>query len=140
MEIPEINKKYLGIGIIIIIVLIFLLFLPSFFKVKTINAYFSPSAILSPGQSTNLMIEIRNTLGKDALSASLSVKAIDNKSAIIGEFQQPPQIIEKDQWKKIVVPVSISEGTIEGSYSIEITVTLNGKTEQERVSIEVRKV
>ena len=139
MNLPDINWRYLAIAIaIVIIVAVALAVIPSTLSAKTINAYFSPTNKVSPGQSTNLIVELTNTLDKDATTYTVGVSAV-NQGITIGEFTRPTGAIGKGEMRKVTVPISLSNDLLEGTYSIEITVDLEGTQFSSRVVLEVKK-
>jgi hypothetical protein len=139
MNLPDINWKYLLIVIVlVVIVALVLLFVPQNLSAKTINAYFSPTNKLAPGQNTNLIIELTNTLGKDVGVYDVSVKAI-NSGIIVGSFQKPEGVIGSGEMRKMTVPISLNSTLLEGTYLIEIDVSLDSSPFSSRVALEVKK-
>jgi hypothetical protein len=139
MNLPDINWRYLAIAIaIVIIVAVALAVIPSTLSAKTINAYFSPTNKVSPGQSTNLVIEMTNTLSKDVDSYGIQVNAV-NQGIIVGEFSAPAGTIGQGEMRKVTVPISLSDELLEGTYSIEIKLDLAGEQFVSRVILEVKK-
>ena len=139
MNLPDINWKYLLIAIaLVIIIVLALMFLPQVISAKTINAYFSPTNKLAPGQSTNLVIEATNTIGKDVTSLGVDVKAV-NQGITVGSFQKPSGLIGSGEMRKMIVPISLNSTLLEGTYAVEIDVTLDGNPFSSRVTLEVKK-
>jgi len=139
MRLPTISRKYYVIlAAIIIAAVIISAVMLSLWSVKTINAYFSPTNKVAPGQSTNLTAEITNTVGKDVNSYDVIVRAI-NENITIGAFSQPQGTFGMNELRKITVPVSLSADMLDGTYSIEVDVNLGGVPFSTRVNLEVKK-
>jgi len=138
MELPEIDKRYiLIIAVVLLIAAAALLFLPSLFSQKTVNAYFSTSK-LAPGQNTSLIVEVTNTLGKDVSSVMISVSPLNR--GIIGSLVTPLNgTLGIGEMRRITVPISLETNLLEGTYSIQIDASLDGAQYSARVALEVKK-
>jgi hypothetical protein len=139
MNWPDINWKYLLIAVgLVLVAAVALMFLPQTLSAKTISAYFSPASKLAPGQSTNLIVEVTNTLGKDISSFDITVKAV-NEGIKIGSFQKPTGTIGAGETRRMTVPISLESGLLEGTYLVEIDVSLEDHPFSTRVGLEVKK-
>jgi hypothetical protein len=140
MNLPQVDKKYLAVAIALLFVAVaVIVYLPPAFTSKTINAYFSQST-LSPGQNTDLIVEITNTLDRDIPENefSMSVSSI-NEGITIGEFAQPTGTIGKGDMRKITVPIALSGDLLGGTYSLEIMVNFGEEAHSSRVVLTITK-
>ncbi|MFH0986687.1 MAG: hypothetical protein V1911_01420 [Candidatus Micrarchaeota archaeon] len=140
MHIPveKANNRYLFYGIIFLFLFIFIyfFFIPAL-QPNTSDIYFEKSSI-SPGEATNLVVFVTNSLGEDAQNVIIKAEAVDSASLNVTGSPQTADIIGDGERRKFVFPVTVFEEVREGVYGVDVTINL-GETKKTRVSIEVRE-
>lgn len=128
------NWKIIGIVVLVIILLVLIL-LPK--GAGPLNVFFNPAGPVSPGSTTNLIVEVRNTLDRDLAIVEVSVQPIDNLSLSVATPIQTQQSVGKNELRIFRFPIAVAE-VLDGTYSLEVIVKMDGKEEKTRALLDVR--
>lgn len=139
MDIPAGGNKSLFVGIAVVVILGFLAYfmLSGAGNAPTLRAYFEPSSSVRAGGNATLVVEVVNTLGADVRTLTVSAAAVDPYSVAIVDSPQSQPNVGKGELRKFRFPARIGEAR-EGTYSVTVTVDLDGKLFEVRAGLEVR--
>lgn len=133
----QIGKKHIITAAIVVAALILLALLVP--KPGMVSVRFETGA-LQAGQATTLIVDIRNVLDSDIATATVSARALDPTSVkLLGSPLQTAPNMARGDSRRFTFPIEIVQGAREGSYNIEVTVSMDGKNEIVRATIDVKK-
>lgn len=136
VDFSDIDKRFLVVGIIILVVaIILLLWLPGVFSPKAIDTYFGKS-VLKPGESTTLFVTVTNIFD-DSQSLEVSVGAF-SPSVTVDSSVQTESNVAGGESRRFEFPISVSESARPGIYSILVNATFDGQEVSSKVNFEVR--
>lgn len=140
MEMPAFRKEYVIIPAIVVAAIVLMWLLGPAFGSKPVNARLE-SGVLQFGKSTKLFVDVTNTLDKPA---AMTVTANGSNRDIINispqTVQSDPSVGKGDTRKfEFVVNAILADGSLEGTYHVEVTVTLDGTKETVSLPVEIRK-
>jgi len=137
MELPEFDKKKAGIILGALALILAAALLLNYSQPTKIKAHFESSPV-TPGTQTNLIVEVTNILGEDVNTATLTVTPVSPADVLLSQETRNITNMGRDEWRKFEFPINVSPDAVDGTYSVNIEVTLDGETESTRAFLEVR--
>ena len=131
----QIGKKHIITAVIVVAALVLLALLVP--RPGMVSAHFE-AGTLAPGQSTILVVDVRNVLDADVALATVTVHALDPTSIMVAGSKIAPNLAKGDS-RRFSFPVRVNQTALEGSYNVEVAVNLDGKNETVRATIEVKR-
>ena len=100
-----------------------------------VNVYFE-NPVVHPGNSTVLVIEVRNTGEEDAVNVGINVIP---ESTVLGvsDAKHVEEVIGAGSYRRIKFDVGVSNGATEGNYKVKVNVKMGEKTLTGQAFIEV---
>ena len=132
------KKIWLGIGGIIIVIAIALMFLPFSFGSSTINAYFTPNSVRA-GETLTLVVEVTNTLDENANSLTVNLANGSYDKSVLSfdkEFDTLTFVATGDV-RKFYFTGTVLSDEHPGLYHLDVIVELDGQVETVRPALEV---
>ena len=136
--IPVFRKSFMIVGMLVLVLAIIMLLMPrSIANNQVVQVEFQETTI-SPGETTNLIVTIRNNLANDMEDVEITANPVDKTSLIITKNIQTEEIIGVGEVRKFIFPVSVYDDVREGIYSVEVDTTIKDQSNI-RVTIEVEE-
>lgn len=129
----------LTVLVVVIVALLFLWFIDFSSLLPAANPLslaFSKSKV-APNESALLYVTLNNTLGHDLNSITINAKAIDEKSLEVFPKTRFVDTLGLNETRVLEFSVMAKKEAVNGSYSVEITALIEGKTSSQRINLEI---
>lgn len=136
--IPVFRKSFMIVGILVIILAIIMLLMPRSIANNQVFQVEFQEETISPGETTNLIVTIRNKLANDMEDIEITANPVDKTSLIITKNIQTEEMIGIGEVRKFIFPVSVYDKVREGIYSVEVGTNIKNQNSI-RITIKVEE-